>query len=175
MLFQSLNLEFEIQVSKVSEESISGEKPLDYLRRVTLSKAESVAKTLPSDSKTFVSSDTIVVSEGNILQKPINEKEAIRMLTELSGKEHKVYSGLCILNKHDSIWDYDETKIICKNWNLSSILDYVKRAQPFDKAGSYGIQDENSPVHQFIGSYTNVMGFPIRKFFLYRRFWERYL
>lgn len=163
-LLSSLGIEFDIQPADISEESWRDEPPIQYLQRITKEKVSAVVSAQNSISgKMFIGSDTIVVSEGRILQKPMDEKNAVSMLMSLMGKVHNVHTGIVIQTEMDRIWDYDTSQIQFKNWGLTEIQDYIQKCKPFDKAGSYGIQDEISPVESWKGSYSNVMGLPIRK------------
>lgn len=175
-LFEKMGLAFDTVHPQLSETVLPGELPLAYLERITIEKARSIQNLSNSDPKNlYVSSDTIVVFEGNILQKPENAREAIEMLLPLAGNQHTVYSGLCLLQEKEIIWDYDTTQIQFKDWSRKSIERYVANSQPFDKAGGYGIQDPESPVLSYSGSYTNVMGFPIRKFYKYFSLWQPFM
>lgn len=171
-LFTSLGLQFTTEKPVFSEESIDTELPLDYLKRVTLGKLLSGAL---SNSNTYISSDTIVAIDQEILQKPIDKNDAFAMLRKLSGRTHHVYSGLGISYNGEIIYDCEDTEILAKNWTDNEIWNYINQFQPLDKAGAYGIQDEISPVESFKGSFWNVVGFPIRKFFTYHFTWSKYL
>lgn len=188
-IFQNLGLEFQFFPPQINEDEKNNELPLEYLKRICISKAMSVREDFSNtdspenfegkipDHKNseihrnniFVASDTIVVRENQILHKPENPELAFNILSSLVGKEHTVYSGMAILIGDDTIWDYDETLIRMKNWGEKEIQNYLEEYKPLDKAGSYGIQDANGPVAEFKGSYTNVMGFPLRKFYRYIR------
>ncbi|TGK07153.1 septum formation protein Maf [Leptospira semungkisensis] len=171
-ILHSLGLDFQVSPLPIDEASRDGEKPLEYLQRVTLSKLGPVPT---NTEQVIVSSDTIVVYQDQILQKPLNEEEALRMLSSLSGKSHIVYSGLGIRTSDKEIFDYDSSEVEFHEWTEKQILSYILEAKPFDKAGAYGIQDKNSPAKSYKGSYSNILGFPIRKFFLYHSIWGRFL
>lgn len=172
MILENLELKFQIRPSSIDETWISGEDPLKYLERVTLHKLE-VEK--EDNRNTLVSADTIVVILDKILGKPATKEEAIEMLSELSGRTHSVYSGFAIFKAGSTIFDYEETKVRFKPLNQEAILNYIEMSNPFDKAGAYGIQDEPSPVADYKGSLTNVVGFPLRKFMKWRDLWMEFL
>lgn len=175
-LFADLGFSFVTASPDILEDSIPEEDPLSYLKRVTIEKAISIKKENRIDpSPLYISSDTIVVLNEEILHKPKDATEALEILTELSGKIHLVHSSMCLVKDSQIIWDYDSTEIQFHAWDKIQINEYIRRSKPFDKAGAYGIQDEGSPVQEFNGSYTNVLGFPIRKFLLYSEFWKNYL
>ncbi|MEI1277409.1 nucleoside triphosphate pyrophosphatase [Leptospira venezuelensis] len=171
-ILQSLGLDFQILPLPVDETSLHEETPVRYLERVTLAKLGPESK---NSEDVILASDTIVVFQNKILQKPADEAEAFSMISELSGKTHEVYSGLGIMTKDEKIFNYDVSEVEFHPWNKSEILEYIKICKPYDKAGSYGIQDPNSPAKNFKGSYSNILGFPIRKFFLYHSLWSRFL
>lgn len=156
----------------MDEASFGTEDSLEYLKRITIAK---LGPGLRNTLDVQVSADTIVVRDGAILQKPTDEEEAISMLTDLTNRAHLVLSGMAIRNSDQEIFDYDVSKVLFLPWKRDEILEYVRRCKPYDKAGAYGIQDPHSPVRSFTGSYTNILGFPIRKFFLYHRIWSEFL
>lgn len=171
-ILQSLGLHFQILPLPIDETSLHEETPVRYLERVTLAK---LGPKPEITEEVILASDTIVVFQNRILQKPVDETEAFSMISELSGKTHQVFSGLGIMTKNEKIFDYDVSEVEFHSWNKSEILEYIKICKPYDKAGSYGIQDPNSPAKNFQGSYSNILGFPIRKFFLYHTLWSRFL
>ncbi len=167
-ILSHLGLEFQVDPSPIDETRNAGESPLDYLRRVTIAKLNSPSI---SDSNIYVSSDTIVVRGEKMYPKPENPELAPDILRELNGKTHSVFSGLGIFHKGEILFDFDETIIEFYEWTEIEIQNYIRRCKPFDKAGAYGIQDEGGPVKKYTGSYSNVMGFPLRKFFLHKEIW----
>lgn len=171
-ILSSLGLSFRVEVMPIDESSRDSESPLEYLERVTRAKLGPI-----SDRKeeVSISSDTIVVFENEILQKPVDEKDALNMLSLLNGRNHIVYSGLGIRTYDSEIFDFDFSEVSFQDWEEDKILDYIRKQKPFDKAGAYGIQDNGSPVLKFEGSYTNILGFPIRKFFQYNEIWRNFL
>lgn len=182
-ILENLGLRCYVLPSSIEEREKENEKPLDYLYRICKDKLEHSLKKwyaftknhpacqLESGSIMAISGDTIVVKDEKILQKPVHEKEAILMLKSLVGTYHFVYSGLYLIYYKDNNpiekWDYDTTEVWFSSWNQEEISSYVYKFNPLDKAGSYGIQDSLNPVEKFIGSYSNVVGFPLRKFLPY--------
>ena len=171
-VFENLKLQFQVEPSHIDENTRDKEIPLDYLRRVTIAKLDTEKSNLEN---VYVSSDTIVVLDNRILAKPKDFAEGMKILSFLSGKIHSVYSGLAIWKAGQVFYDFDETKVEFKVLGELEIRNYLEEAKPYDKAGAYGIQDVGTPVSSYIGSYTNVLGFPIRKFYQFFRVWEEFL
>lgn len=167
---ESLGLDFSVKPSSVSEELLQDEMPLDYLKRVTLNKLE-----LPSGTDVLISCDTIVVLENRLFPKPESFDQAVEFLQALGGREHSVFTGLAIYTPKETVYEFDETRVLFKKWTDLDRRNYVSSAKPFDKAGAYGIQDVGSPAESFQGSYWNVVGFPMRKFLLFLPIWKEFL
>ncbi|NPA67451.1 MAG: septum formation protein Maf [Chlorobi bacterium] len=113
----------------------------------------------------IITADTTVLLDNTILGKPANENEAFSMLTELSGKEHKVITGVTIQSKNKKISFADITSVKFKKLSEEEIKYYIKNYKPYDKAGSYGIQEWIGyiGITGIKGSYFNVMGLPVQK------------
>jgi septum formation protein len=125
-------------------------------------------KHLWSLPKTLViTSDTIVVLDGQVINKPANREEAIVMLSKLSGMVHEVITGVIIKSVDKEVSFNDVTKVWFRELSEADIIYYVDTFKPFDKAGSYGIQEwiGLTGIRKIDGSYFNVMGLPIDKLF----------
>jgi len=113
----------------------------------------------------IIAADTIVVYQGRVLGKPVNEKDAFKMLKTLSGNEHKVYTGLVIFDtESESMYKtFEVTKVKFRKIADREIKFYIKGGSPMDKAGSYGIQDDlgSTFVQKINGDYFNVVGLPL--------------
>ncbi|HAX48862.1 MAG TPA: Maf family protein [Ignavibacteria bacterium] len=113
----------------------------------------------------IIAADTIVVYQGKVLGKPVNEKDAFKMLKTLSGNEHKVYTGLVIFDtESESMYKtFEVTKVKFRKIADREIKFYIKGGSPMDKAGSYGIQDDlgSTFVQKINGDYFNVVGLPL--------------
>lgn len=120
---------------------------------------------LTMKNEVVLTADTVVILENKILNKPLDRKEAIDMLTVLSGHTHKVMTGVCILSKEKEISFDDITEVTFQQLTREEIEFYVDHYKPYDKAGSYGAQDWIGMVaiQKIVGSYFNVMGLPIHK------------
>ena len=124
---------------------------------VAYQKAKEVQETYPEEC--IVAADTVVVYDGEILGKPSTVEEATDYLVDLSGNEHEVKTGVCILFPNAEITFTETTKVRFRDLTDDEILDYVKEGSCMDKAGAYGIQDCDF-VEKIEGSYSNVVGLP---------------
>ncbi len=122
---------------------------------------------LPIENNILVTADTIVCIDNLVLNKPENEVHAFEMLRILSGKKHTVYTGVCIKNDEKQHVFSDATEVEFYPLTDEEIKLYIQNCQPFDKAGSYGIQDWMGylGVKGINGCYFNVMGFPAARFY----------
>ena len=115
------------------------------------------------DASWILAADTIVAMDGDILGKPSDEEDAVRMLRELSGKTHEVYTGVTLLSaKQSSVTFSVRTGVKFYPLSETEILDYVASGEPMDKAGAYGIQGLGARlVERIEGDYNNVVGLPL--------------
>jgi len=113
----------------------------------------------------IITSDTIVCLGDEIIGKPKGREDAIKMLGKLSGNKHEVITAVTLLSKEKQHTFYEETEVYFKSLTTPEIEYYVDNYQPFDKAGSYGIQEWIGYVgiEKIIGSYFNVMGLPVKR------------
>jgi len=120
-----------------------------------------------ANNEIVITADTVVVIDDKILGKPVDKKDAIRMLKLLSGREHKVISGVCLLTKDKKTAFSSTTKVFFKDLSEKEINYYIDKFQPYDKAGSYGIQEWIGfiGVERIEGSYFNVVGLPVQRLY----------
>jgi septum formation protein len=166
-LLERLNLDFEIVVSQVDEDSYKKNTPQEYVEKLAYEKAKSVLQLVNKDS-IIIGSDTVVVYNNNILGKPRNEKQAYEYIKKLSGNKHLVYSGLCIIDNkaNNHIICHEVTEVYMKDLNDYEINSYIRTGEPLDKAGAYGIQGIGAIfVEKIVGDYYNVMGLPLNKLY----------
>ena len=136
--------------------------PQEVVMSLALQKAQAVAK--DHRKSAVVGSDTVVALDGKILGKPHSESEAAEMLRSLSGRIHKVYTGVAIVCGEKVTSFFEETEVEFYTLTDQEILDYVATGEPMDKAGAYGIQGRGAVlVKRINGDYFNVMGLPISK------------
>ena len=134
--------------------------PEEIVMSLARQKAEDVAKN--HADAVVIGSDTIVYSDGEVMGKPQNEADAVRMLKKLSGTAHSVYTGVCILHNGQITTFCDKTEVEFYTLSEAEIADYIATNEPFDKAGAYGIQGKGAVlVKGIIGDFFNVMGLPI--------------
>ncbi|MCR6514204.1 MAG: Maf-like protein [Clostridium sp.] len=156
--------DFIIKVSDFDEASIiyKGD-PKEYVEELSKGKGEAVSKEVSPDS-IIISADTIVVYEKEILLKPKDSEDAFKMLKMLSGKTHKVYTGVTVLNNRTlkSITKSFITEVKFSKLDESDIIKYIESKDPLDKAGAYGIQGNAAVfVEGISGCYYNVVGLPL--------------
>jgi septum formation protein len=164
-ILSDMGYRFATVPSRIREESITGETPGDHVLRLSSIKAKTVAGEFPNDL--VIGADTAVVLKGEILGKPLSEKEAVEMLGKLSGRTHTVYTGLALIHIDGNIKKsgYDKTEVTFNKLAEERIREYVKSGEPLDKAGSYGIQGIGSfLVKSYSGDLDTVIGFPSRLF-----------
>lgn len=152
-------------VKPEGDESFPSSMPVEVVPQyLAEQKARSIEKELKGDT-VIMTSDTVVVLKGQILNKPIDREHAIAMLTELSGKTHTVITAVCLLDSKKMDCFDDRTKVTFKKLSQQEISHYVDNFKPYDKAGAYGAQDWIGMVaiEKIVGSYFTVMGLPMHK------------
>lgn len=164
-LLKKIIADFDVQASHV-EENMDTKDPVIFVRELSKRKASEIA----AETKTgiIIGADSIVVSNGRFLGKPQNRNEAIEMLTFLSGRMHQVYTGYTIIENPGKqiVTDHEITDVVFRKLTAWEIERYIDVAQPYDKAGSYGIQDESAIfVDKINGCFYNVMGLPLTKLY----------
>jgi septum formation protein len=161
-LLSSIGLKFKIIPAHVNEDYLPGESPREHVRRLAQDKAQTIARQNPQ--AWILGADTIVVIDGLILGKPNNKSQAREMLSRLSGREHKVYTGFSIVRAAARL---DRTKVVQSAVQFTNISPdelawYVNSPEPYDKAGGYAVQGKGAFFIKSIrGSYTNVIGLPL--------------
>jgi septum formation protein len=158
-LLKAAGFEFTVRAADIDETPREGEDPRDYVCR--LAKAKACA--MPSDSnEILLAADTTVVLEHEILGKPTDSADAVRMLRKLSGKRHEVITAICLRRGNLIRTALDSTTVWFAPMTGPEIDDYAASGEPMDKAGAYGIQGRASVfIDRIEGSYTNVVGLPI--------------
>jgi septum formation protein len=165
-LLALLGYDFEIRTKETDEsypESLSIEEIAPFIAH---KKASDLLPTLTTD-EVIICADTIVVLGNQILGKPETAQHAIEMLSSLSGKEHRVITGVVIASISKKVVFSVQTLVQFKELSIVNIEQYVATNQPFDKAGSYGIQEFIGAIgiERIQGSYNNVVGLPTAEVF----------
>ena len=160
-LMKEISEVFSIDVSNVDETVDESLSPVDAVKTIALRKGEAVKVRHPNE--VVISADTIVVIDNMIIGKPVDEKDAIRILKLLSGRTHIVYTAYCIFHKDKFIEEVVESSVTFNKLSDELIKEYVASKSPLDKAGAYGVQDNDNfnIIKEIKGSLTNVIGFPV--------------
>ncbi len=170
-ILKMINLDFLIIPSSVNEDFDLPMPPEAFVEHWAREKAKDISKAKPKSL--VIGADTIVVIDSMKLGKPKNEIESISMLKLLSGKTHQVITGVSLMHKElkIDISFNDTTLVSVKKLTQNDISSYISIYSPYDKAGSYGIQDGFAAfISSINGCYYNVMGLPISKFyFVYKK------
>ncbi|MBN1102638.1 MAG: septum formation protein Maf [Deltaproteobacteria bacterium] len=160
-LLRQLGLPFRIRASRVDENGATGEPAT---RACALAEKKARTAFRKAGNRWILGADTLVVFEDRMLGKPLDEKEAAAMLSLLSGKEHRVVTGFCLLapEGHPAHSEAVTTRVRMKRLGREEILGYIATGEPFGKAGGYAIQGIGAfMVEGISGSYTNVVGLPV--------------
>ena len=157
--------EFEIIPSLADETVTEPLSPKQLVEMLATRKAFEVASRTENEGKFVLGSDTVVAYGDEVLGKPKDEADAVRMLSALSGRAHEVYTGVCIVYPNgkgatQSVCAVDQTKVLFATLSRERIKAYVATGSPMDKAGAYGIQD-GGLVEEIQGSESNVIGLPV--------------
>jgi septum formation protein len=165
-LLKAMGLDFKVVLKEVDESYPADLKPAEIAVYIAEKKASAFAE-LSTDSL-VITADTIVAFGQDILGKPADRTEAIAVLKQLSASVHQVYTGVSLSYAGKLHSFADLTEVTFAALTEEEIIHYVDQYQPYDKAGSYGIQEwiGLTAVEKINGSYTNVMGLPTEK--LYR-------
>lgn len=166
-LLSGLGLDFEVRVLQGIDECYpadlrEGDIPL-YISRA---KAQAYLSSL-SEDELLITADTIVWLDGEVLEKPKDEADACRMLRELSGKTHQVFTGVCLTTKEKQVAFSCRTDVTFARLDEEEIQHYVETYRPLDKAGAYGVQEWIGyiGVERVEGSYFNVVGLPVQRLY----------
>lgn len=166
-LLKELNLEFTIDTSNSVDESYPDNLKSHQIALYLAEKKAAAFKGKLQSNDLVITSDTIVWLNEQVLNKPKNYEDAFRMLKLLSGNKHQVITGVCLFNVHKKKSFYSYTDVFFKNLSDEEIEFYLQTHKPYDKAGSYGIQEWIGyiGIESIHGSYFNVMGLPIQRLY----------
>jgi len=168
-LLRNAGIAFTVIPAHIPEERRTGESAEDYVLRLSVEKAAAVAAQHPgSDALAVLGADTVVLVDGELLEKPRDAEDAKRMLRLLSCRSHEVVTGVCITVRDaaDAAWSsftaVARTTVVFDEMTGSEIDAYVATGEPLDKAGAYAIQGIASRwIARIEGCYFNVVGLPV--------------
>ena len=165
-ILKQIGIDFEIIPSNICEDAELNLGPRKFVQYWSEKKAKVISK--KNKDKIVIGADTIVYFNGKIIGKPKDKEESYKMLNNLSGKTHKVFTGVSIVYEEKNILRTfcQMTKVSVRDIPKNDILYYIDNYYTLDKAGSYGIQDWFSIwIKKIDGCYYNVMGLPLSKFY----------
>ncbi|MGB9203763.1 MAG: Maf family protein [Terriglobales bacterium] len=159
-LLRNARIRFEVQPAHIPEDPLPGESAKECAERLAREKALAISRQRPHDC--VLGADTVVVVDGQILGKPSDAADAARMLRSLSGREHQVITGVCLVVGGQGSVASETTSVTMSEISEKEIADYIASGEPMDKAGAYGIQGIASRwIPRIEGDYSNVVGLPV--------------
>ena len=166
-LLAGLGFPFEVRVLEGINESYPQDLPVSEVALYIEGKKAEAYRQAITDDELIITADTVVIVGDEILGKPVDEADAVRMLRELSGRTHQVTTGVCLLSSEQESRFAVTTDVTFKTLTDEEIQYYVTHYKPFDKAGAYGIQEWIGyiGVTGLHGSYYNVMGLPVQRIY----------
>ncbi len=161
-----LNIKFEVKIKETDETYPNGLTGGEIALHIATKKADAF-KTDICDPDLLITADTIVWFNNRVLPKPTTSDQAFKTLRMLSGKRHEVFTGVCVKTIKNSFAFIDKTNVWFSRLSNAEIEWYIEQFKPFDKAGSYGIQDWIGliGIERIDGSYSNVLGLPVQKLY----------
>jgi septum formation protein len=166
-LLKYLELPFEVMHKDVDESFPENFRREDIAMFIARKKAMSFMKDVADGKSVVITADSIVCLDELILGKPKDEKDATRMLRQLSGRKHLVITGVCVMTNKKSVSFFGKTDVSFRILTDDEISYYVSNYKPLDKAGAYGIQEWLGmiAVEYIFGSYNNVVGLPLKELY----------
>ena len=169
-LLTKMGFSFTVHAPDV-DENISG-APSDMVKLLSIRKAKAVSDLY--DEGYIVAADTLVALDDLALGKPCDEEDAFRMLSSLSGRNHQVYTGICLMDAKTKAYAAKTVRsdVYFRNLTSEEIRSYIETKEPMDKAGAYAIQGGAAKfIEKYEGSYDNIVGFPTEEF---RRMYDQF-
>ena len=166
-LLAGLGMEFEVRVFPDIDESYPASMPAAETAEYIAKKKAAVYRQVMADDELVITADTVVIVGEDVLGKPADAQEAAQMLRKLSGRVHQVMTGVCITTSEQTVSFSVKTDVTFKQLAEDEIDYYIKKYQPYDKAGAYGIQEWIGYIGctGLNGSYYNVMGLPVQRIY----------
>lgn len=165
-LMTGLGLPFIVKTQEGDENYPTSMPPLEVASYIAQKKAKAFSHCLEVKD-ILITADTVVIIKNQILNKPKNKEEAIRMLQKLSGNIHQVVTGVCMMDVNKTVIFDDMTEVHFNEMDSSELREYVENYKPYDKAGAYGVQEWIGyvAVYKMVGSFYNVMGLPVHRIY----------
>lgn len=165
-LIKGLEMEYRLTAYEIEEHFEPTLNPEVIAMFLAKKKADAFPEAIAND-EILLTADTLVWINNQVLNKPADEEEAYNMLKLICGKTHKVFTGICLRSNAMEKVFYECSEVSCKQLTDEEIMHYVNSYQPFDKAGSYGIQDWFGyiAVEKINGCFYNVMGLPLSRIY----------
>jgi septum formation protein len=161
-LLRNAAIAFVVHPAHIDEIPLLGEEARDCAERLAREKAYAVAALRPQDA--VLGADTVVVVDREILGKPADVNDAVRMLRMLSGRTHQVITGVCLVARGQCVVGSETTLVTMSEITERAIAEYVATGEPMDKAGAYAIQGIASRwIPRIEGDYGNVVGLPVAR------------
>ncbi len=166
-LLQLLGINFTVQIKEVDENFSSDLKREHVALYLAQKKADAFNDVIAIPKNIVITADTIVVFGEEVINKPVDRNDAIRILQKLSGNMHEVFTGVCISSSEKSESFFERSEVYFKKLTLEEIEYYIDNFKPYDKAGAYGIQDwfGLTAIEKINGCFYNVMGLPTKKLY----------
>ncbi len=169
-ILDQIGVPYEPLVVTVDEQRGEGETPEDYVVRLAREKATAGAALMLARGlvvRPVLGADTLVICEGEVMEKPTNQQQATTMLRQLSGREHQVLTAIAFNDGERQDERLGQTRVRFRALTDAEIRAYWQTGEPRDKAGAYGIQGKGAVfVESIEGSYSNVVGLPIEQLFV---------
>ena len=160
-ILEKMNIKVEVRASNIDESITSDINIIEIPVFLAQKKSNSLSKDL-KEKEILITADTVVIYKNKIITKPKNSLDAKKILEQLSNNTHQVITGVCIRSQNKEHTFSNITEVTFNKLNDNDIDYYIKQFNPYDKAGSYGIQEWIGliGVKKIKGSYTNVVGLP---------------
>ena len=162
-ILEQLGITHSVLPQDIDEQRLPGEAPGDFVCRLAIAKAEAALASLKENEEVAcLGSDTTVVCNGEIFEKPVDEADALRILTALSGQTHQVMTAVALATRETTQFRQSVSEVTFRELSEAEIRTYWSSGEPADKAGAYGIQGLGAVfVREIKGSYSSIMGLPV--------------
>jgi septum formation protein len=166
-LMKELGFDFEVLAPKIKENYPENLTPVEIAVYLAELKSDNFEASRFSENTILITADTLVSVEGEILGKPANHGEAVCMLQKLSGRKHDVITAVCLKSRCRRKTFHVLSSVYFKDLSLEEIDYYIENFRPFDKAGSYGVQEWIGyiGISKIEGSFFNIMGLPVKELY----------